>query len=475
MTRTLTHTTTKVRIGRVDGVGVVSAFKTWLKRKLGSRRWKILNSRRWQLWRALTLDHSAVHWPWMNSATEPNMAQVHNLALRVDWQFASSKEARLALWVVSLLWPVVSLIHIRRELRANSDFVTKTHGVSVWRQSWQMLRFASRYNCPPTSYYMFRLFEPERAAWILDYVHHYEICNVLPRLNSSKPTRLLDDKRLFHDEAGRLGLSVPPITAAFVDGQVEGSLAGKAVRLPERDLVFKAFDLNCGIGFERWLYLGNQTWSNGSETLVEQQLIERCLQRSHEHGCLIQERLFNHPVLEDLAGSSLSTVRIVTCRRRNGPVSVLLASLRLPTGSAIVDNFEAGGIAAPIDLRTGTLGNAVAKHLNRGVFRLHPDTGHQITGTVLPMWPEAQALAIRAHEQFNWVAFVGWDVAITPQCPLLLEANPTWGVELMQRSHDFPLGWTPFARIFADHLHAVTERNTRFEHSGSEITTITNV
>ena len=51
----------------------------------------------------------------------------------------------------------------------------------------------------------------------------------------------------------------------------------------------------------------------------------------------------------------------------------------------------------------------------------HPLTGGRIAGRVLPHWQEAVDLAIRAHAAFSEWAVIGWDIAWTPDGPVLLE------------------------------------------------------
>ena len=90
-----------------------------------------------------------------------------------------------------------------------------------------------------------------------------------------------------------------------------------------------------------------------------------------------------------------------------------------------VDNFHAGGIAANIDLVTGTLGRATDIGLTPDIGWLdrHPDDGGVITGRVLPFWSEVLALARRAHLVFNQRLVAGWDIAILADGPVLVEGN----------------------------------------------------
>jgi hypothetical protein len=126
----------------------------------------------------------------------------------------------------------------------------------------------------------------------------------------------------------------------------------------------------------------------------------------------------------------------------------------MPTGKAMVDNFNAGGVAAPVDLATGVLGPGVARYLTDGSFDTHPTSGAPITGFALPLWSDAVALALRAHDCFPWVPFVGWDVVISSDVPRLLEANMTWSAELYQRPQGKPMGSTQFTQVYLEHYRS---------------------
>jgi hypothetical protein len=131
-----------------------------------------------------------------------------------------------------------------------------------------------------------------------------------------------------------------------------------------------------------------------------------------------------------------------------------MACIRMPTQGKGVDNFSAEGIATTIDLQTGLLGTAVAKDPTRGVFDRHPDSDAPISGFRLPFTSEACELTLKAHACFPWVPFVGWDVVITEEGPVLLEANPEWGCDVVQITMDKPLGETIYPELYLEHLAA---------------------
>jgi hypothetical protein len=156
---------------------------------------------------------------------------------------------------------------------------------------------------------------------------------------------------------------------------------------------------------------------------------------------------------------ALATVRLVTRRDVDGTVTPLLACCRMPTGRAVIDAFSHGGLAAPVDLATGRLGNATTMALaarGRTVDR-HPDTGAVIPGTILPDWAAAVAMVVRAHARAphaDALPWVGWDVALTPTGPVVVEGNVPPSAALCQVPSGVPLGETPIVATILAYLRA---------------------
>ncbi len=75
-----------------------------------------------------------------------------------------------------------------------------------------------------------------------------------------------------------------------------------------------------------------------------------------------------------------------------------------------------------------------------------------IAGIVLPYWHESVDLVRRAHAgAFSRFAFLGWDVALTKDGPLLLETNSGWGA-VFHQMRDGPLGHTSFSRLVSRYV-----------------------
>ncbi len=148
---------------------------------------------------------------------------------------------------------------------------------------------------------------------------------------------------------------------------------------------------------------------------------------------VLQERLRNHEALLALSGSAgLQTIRIVTLVHDDGSAGVYLTFLRIISADAIVDNFDhgrTGNLMALADPASGVLERAVACHpsvIGPVFIERHPRTGMSIPGFVLPCYEEACALVLRAARLFLPLRTIGWDVAITPAGPVLIEGNAYW-------------------------------------------------
>jgi hypothetical protein len=432
----------------------MATAKSALKRVLGRGTWERLRMRYWLLLRSAAIDHSALALPWQADSGVPELDALHRLARELDWVYARTLEARLVLWLASAGWPVWSLGPILSALLSEGPNARAQQGRSLVRQFADLVALANRHNLPPASYYKFRLFGPMRHRPVRAWINHYEICNLLPFLNEGRDTGVLNDKVSFFERCRALGLPAAPVIAAFDAGGRTTWYSAPAGELPDCDLVVKCADLSCGVRFERWTREpGGAGWTRGGERLDAQAFVGRCSRMAEERLHLVQPRLRNHPVIAPLAGEGLCTVRAVTYITESGSADLLQAVFRMPAGGNLVDNFAAGGLAAPIERATGVLGPAVTKRPGPALSA-HPDTGARITGTVLPCWPEALDLARRAQAAFAEVPFVGWDIVLTSAGPILLEANPTWCVDLLQIPHGRPLGETVFPQAFARHQRA---------------------
>ncbi len=76
----------------------------------------------------------------------------------------------------------------------------------------------------------------------------------------------------------------------------------------------------------------------------------------------------------------------------------------------------------------------------------------------LPFWNEAKQMAVAAHALYPQFPSIGWDVAITPEGPVMIEANAGWGVRMVQHATGQPFGRT---RLTASYQTWAEQANAR--------------
>jgi hypothetical protein len=377
--------------------------------------------------------------------------ELRKLSLKSRWWCSNSVQRILFLGAMAS-WPVRVLSPAWREMRRHGRRVARMHGISMGRQLAQVWALAARYRYPPEDYYRYRMYlMPRSEASLFLPVHtNFLLRSLLYGQLMVDPTPLAD-KRAFYRACREAALPTPETLAEFEHGSVRWWCNSQ---LPRCDLFSKEAASLCGAGAARWQFDGLEGWKGkDGRVLDEARVVNHLRDLSRSAPLVLQRRLSNHAELQPLGPAGLCTVRVVTLRdRESGGIDVLLAAFRMPTGSEVADNFARGGLASPVDVRTGELGHATYKDLACAYLDMgeHPDTGAVIAGRRLPLWGEVIALALRAHKVFADFPSVGWDVAITVDGPVLLEGNYNWCVVLAQQTGFRGLGATRFAEHYLE-------------------------
>ncbi len=139
---------------------------------------------------------------------------------------------------------------------------------------------------------------------------------------------------------------------------------------------------------------------------------------------LIEEYISQHSKLNELYADSVNSLRMFTFIE-NGNSHFLQAVLKLGNGS-IVDNFNGGGMYTILSDDGIVVNPAIDK--NDNIFTIHPITNQSIIGFKVPMFEEAVNLVKEAAKMVPEVGYIGWDVAITNDGPIIIEGNCYPGV-----------------------------------------------
>ena len=408
-------------------------------------------------WRAYTessLAREASFW----GQREATAAFLHTAYRLTRWHVRSAPQ-RLSLALQILSWPLTSCGQALYFTLRNGRAIRIRHAKGAPRQFLEQLYLAYAYSIRPSAYYIFDLYLDDRRQNAAAYLQRFETKRGLYRF--IKQHRMLDggtspltDKADFANRCLERGL---PVVGYHLLVGAQGILRG-ARALPPADLFVKPNKGRGGSGAERWRYLGGGRYRDAQgRELDAEALVRRFQGKPAKGGWLFQPVVENAPELADTGAGVLATLRIITCLDETGCPEATDAAMRFPrTGSGVVDNFHAGGLASAVEIANGRLGPAtdLGRDAAVGWHDRHPDSGARITGRCLPYWEEALSLASRAHLAFDTRFVVGWDLALLAGGWHLVEGNAAPDLDIIQRTSGKPLGDARFGRLLAFHAKA---------------------
>ena len=395
-----------------------------------------------------------------DAATAPAAHRVHAICNAATWRSLGFGE-RIKAAALALCWPVTAALAAVPWLRKNAASVQAMTGKSGWRQFREIIGLAMRHSISPRHYYMFEFYLDDRMRQAGNYFMRYETKQVAYRMLRPKVATTgmaIKNKIEFAVFCQDHDLPAVPLVAAFRNGARVQEIG--APQPPETDLFVKRVFGKGGARAERWNWIGNGLYrSTTGEERSGAKVLEHVAELSKREAYLVQPALTNHAALRALSSNALSTVRLLTCRDKQGGFEVTNASFRMSANPrSAVDNIHAGGIATPVDLATGRLGPASDLGLGPKFawYDQHPLTGAAVTGRILPFWAETMALAIRAHTTFAEWTVIGWDIAILDEGPRLIEGNKGPDVDLIQRPLRGPIGSGRFGELLAYNLERIS-------------------
>lgn len=240
------------------------------------------------------------------------------------------------------------------------------------------------------------------------------------QLNSAPVRQLLQDKLVSDLYFRKKGL------ARYLPDLIAIRVAGEVVPLVD----------NNSIPFPIFLKPRHGAGGKGVSVVSSTGDWEALLSRKGEtEDVILQTQVQNHPYSCAISPHSLNTIRILTVRKARGAESLVCAAThRFGTArSGPVDNVSQGGFMADVELADGSMSNLVGvTRAGRHDMLRHPETDSLVRGVRVPYWAECLALAKAAMAAVPEARHVGWDVAVTPGGPVLIEGNGNPDVGLHQ-------------------------------------------
>lgn len=270
----------------------------------------------------------------------------------------------------------------------------------------------------------------QRATYVTRGINN----TIVTLLNNKEYYHILDNKIEFNNKFGEyLGRKWLDMSTATID-DFKAFLDGL------NTIISKPTAEACGRGVEK---INVADYSSG-EALFD-------YLKSINSG-LCEEFVIQHEAVSKLYPLSVNTYRIVTVLTEGVP-HIVYAFIRIGNGGRFVDNINAGGMAAPVNIETGVIEHP-AFDKDSIYYETHPYTNCPIKGYQLPCWDKAVETVLKAATVVPEVGYVGWDVAATKDGVVLIEGNPFPGHDILQMPPHVPdkIGMLPQFKKYIKNL-----------------------
>jgi putative polysaccharide biosynthesis protein len=367
------------------------------------------------------------------------IARFRALARRARYANHNWLPRRLAHTAMALTWPFGAFYAALNALARLRKREQAPHGVRVF---FDMYWLALRYSIPPLEYVLYRFNEVQRRKDMHEYVYWNDangLYIVMARLGADN--RDVQDKDRFAEICARNSLPHVPTLAVFERGR---QIHPATPFVPEASVLWtKSLRLQGGAGGAKWIKEGGAY----RDTYGRRVPLTKLAEEFSKQDSLVQPFVENHPNVARITNGMLASLRIVTGLDKHGDAEFVASAIALPHGKHWI---PAAVIVCGIDRESGRIRRAVMPY-DTPVIQ-HPDTDVPIIGTYLPFWRESQELVRRAHATaFPRFPFLGWDIALTKDGPILLETNSGWG-SIFHQILDGPLGRTPFSQLVSQYV-----------------------
>ncbi|MGH8019316.1 MAG: sugar-transfer associated ATP-grasp domain-containing protein [Opitutaceae bacterium] len=393
--------------------------------------------------------NAPIVYPWSPSMNGAHPAhRLHRTAATLLRVRSPGAFGKAWLHAKAVAWPVLAMAAAVPVVLRCWKHVRDRHGFGLREQCRDVIDAALNHGIFPTEYYNRRVYASAAREDKSLYINEREMIALLSGADRGSGSPRVDDLECLYAECRKAGILVPRSVAFFSRGSIEIVGGSGSLLLPEKDLFVRPKDWTVDAPGEYWRWMPKaRAWSFDGETLVAAALLKRVRMRCLAHPCVLQEAVANHPEVARFSQGGLCSYKVAAGVDPQGNPHVLFASFRFPGADLSGESAVSVDLTSGVDIVSGRLLPAVGEFVTDGEFDNHPATSAIITGAAAPHWREVAALALKAHRLFADVPFIGWEIGVGANGPIVLDASSNWGFF----PHVLP-SETKFASFCVQHL-----------------------
>lgn len=236
------------------------------------------------------------------------------------------------------------------------------------------------------------------------YLTRFRSKKLIQHMNDPAYSHIFDNKaefnEVFKDYIGR----------SFLDIETAEEEELRTFFATHEKIFAKARDMSCGLGCEKLFTKDYESF-------------EAFMDYVRKNGfATLEDVIENHPKLAEVYPHAANCLRMITMIGDDGKPYLIYCVQKFGINGRVVDNY---GVHGPIDLDTGRFlypahsGDTKAE----GMYYEHPNSHIELVGFETPLYQEAKEMILKAAMVVPQLRYIGWDVAITPTGPAIIEGN----------------------------------------------------
>ena len=260
-------------------------------------------------------------------------------------------------------------------------------------------------------------------------------------LHTEKTVEILENKIKFNNFCTKNNINIPLLLA--YNDEIDFTINDSKIRIQSKDSFIQLLRklITVTEGKSAFLKPANGIQGKGCyrlniNDLDNNEIVDELYAVILSSKYIIQETIEQHPEISNINPYSVNTIRMDTYIRDDNSVEILSGLMRFGRKGSVMDNASSGGFFISLDLEKGTLREYGMQFLDLGNKYIyeHPDTKVKLNGYQIPYVEEAKDLVKKAAILLG-DRLVGWDVAITPEGPILIEGNHNYHIGMQEMAY----------------------------------------
>lgn len=270
------------------------------------------------------------------------------------------------------------------------------------------------YGASPNNYYYFGFYKiPAKKR--KTYVTHRMSRKVIRKFNDSEKTLCFEKKEKFNE--------------IFSDFTKREFLNLNSYTEEEFEKFFDAVKND-----EKVIYKPSETAQGQGIIVIEIQGKEELRERisSLDKNAVLEQWIVQDKRISDVFADAVNCLRIITLLNKN-KVYILAANITFGNKGDLIANASLNTLVCIPEIESGIV-STDARNIKGELFSEHPVSKIKFKGFEVPYWNEVLSMCEKAARRIPQVGYIGWDVAISPDGPVIIEGNTTPGYKFFQLS-----------------------------------------